>query len=44
VAKEFEDAFAVGVAAARKLSERFPGDERRRANMDWYESLKGALR
>ena len=43
VAKDFADTFAVGAAAARKLSERFPDDEQRRANMDWYERLRSAL-
>ena len=43
VAKEFAHTFAVGAAAARKLSDRFPGDEQRRANLDWYEQLKSEL-
>jgi hypothetical protein len=44
VARRFGDAFDLGLAAARQLLQRFPGDARHAANLEWYERLRsGAL-
>lgn len=43
VAKDFADAFDVGFDAAQKLVEKFPEDEQKKANVEWYEKLKEGL-
>lgn len=43
VAKDFSDAFDVGIDAAHKLLKKFPDDEQKKANVEWYEKLKDGL-
>lgn len=43
VAKEFSDAFEAGMSAAQMLYQKYPGDEQKRANLEWYEKLKSGL-
>lgn len=40
VAKEFADAFDVGMDAASKLASRFPGDKEKADNLAWFEKLR----
>ena len=40
VAKEFSDAFDVGMDAASKLAARFPDDQEKINNMAWFEKLR----
>ncbi len=43
VAKDFSDAYDVGLDAAHKLLKKFPDDEQKKANVEWYEKLKDGL-
>ncbi|EIE22202.1 hypothetical protein COCSUDRAFT_42571 [Coccomyxa subellipsoidea C-169] len=43
VAKDFSDAYDVGLDAAHKLLKKFPDDEQKKANVEWYEKLKDSL-
>lgn len=44
VAKEFADAFDVGMDAASRLASRYPGDAEKANNLAWFEKLReGAL-
>ena len=40
VAKEFSDAFDVGMDAASKLAARFPDDKDKADNLAWFEKLR----
>lgn len=43
VAKDFSDAFDVGMDAAHQLLKKFPDDAQKIANVEWYEKLKAGL-
>lgn len=40
VAKEFSDAFDVGMDAASKLAARFPDDKDKAENLAWFQKLR----
>ena len=40
VAKEFSDAFDVGMDAASKLAAKFPDDKEKADNLAWFEKLR----
>ncbi|CAL5221709.1 g3950 [Coccomyxa viridis] len=44
VAKEFSDAFDVGMDAASKLATRFPDDNDKAENLAWFEKLRAGLK
>ncbi len=44
VAKEFSDAFDVGMDAASKLAARFPDDKDKAENLAWFEKLREGLK
>lgn len=44
VAREFADAFDVGLDAAARLASRFPDDPEKGSNLAWYHKLKDGMR
>jgi hypothetical protein len=44
VAREFADAFDVGLDAATRLASRFPDDPEKGSHVAWYNKLKDGMR
>jgi hypothetical protein len=40
IAQDFSDAFDVGLEAANKLLQKYPNNEQKKHNIDWYMKLK----